>query len=374
MLKLLARDRSSTGSLRRKWSGLSTVTPATPSDQKPREEKSIPYNHPGYQDLLKNEGIYMEEHDLGITGSSKGLCQTLLSHIQSLPDNSIFRDDIFQNACKRLQGKNEARIIQDISRLIVPSAETLAICGANHLNVLVESVNEGWNNSIPITATRPQPDYAVGFRPSAFSEDQLNKLQPYLGGIYSLSYFKATYYMLFPFLTCEVKCGETGLDAADRQNAHSAALAVRAVVELFKGVKREKELDREILAFSVSHDNQSVRIYGYHPVVVNTGTTIWRHPIRQYNFTELNGRDKWAAYSFTKNLYDIWVPAHLKRISSALDDISPDMGLESNPQISESPGPLQQELGRASELSHADLQQVTPDTPPQPAPKKKKKV
>jgi hypothetical protein len=32
-------------------------------------------------------------------------------------------------------------------------------------------------------------------------------------------------------------------------------LVVRGVVELFRLVKREKELRREILAFSVSHDH-----------------------------------------------------------------------------------------------------------------------
>jgi len=48
----------------------------------------------------------------------------------------------------------------------------------------------------------------------------------------------ATYYMYFPFLTCEVKCGASALDIADRQNAHSMALAVRGVVELFRLRKR----------------------------------------------------------------------------------------------------------------------------------------
>jgi hypothetical protein len=66
--------------------------------------------------------------------------------------------------------------------------------------------------------------------------------------------------MWFPFLMCEVKCGAEALDIADRQNAHSATLAVRGVVELYRAVKQEKELHREILAFSISHDNITVRI------------------------------------------------------------------------------------------------------------------
>ena len=52
----------------------------------------------------------------------------------------------------------------------------------------------------------------------------------------------ATWQMYFPFLTCEVKCGNLALDITDRQNAHSMTLAVRGIVELFTLVKREKEL------------------------------------------------------------------------------------------------------------------------------------
>lgn len=128
--------------------------------------------------------------------------------------------------------------------MIVSSAEILCIYGDQSLNILIESANEGWINSIPLTGTRPQPDFSVGFRRESFTEDQLLELSPcicyFIAG--DVSYFMATYYIYFPFLTCEVKCGATGLDVADRQNAHSMTLAVRAVVELFRAVKREKEV------------------------------------------------------------------------------------------------------------------------------------
>jgi hypothetical protein len=99
---------------------------------------------------------------------------------------------------------------------------------------------------------RPQPDYSIGFGRSAFTDDQLKKLTPFVGEISDTytSYFMATWQIFFPFLTCEVKCGTAALDVADRQNAHSMTLAVRACVELFRLVNREKELHREILAFS----------------------------------------------------------------------------------------------------------------------------
>jgi hypothetical protein len=109
----------------------------------------------------------------------------------------------------------------------------------------------------------------VGFGRSAFTNSQLEKLTPFVGEMTDTftSYFMATWQMYLPFLTCEVKCGAAALDVADRQNAHSMTLAVRGVVELFRLVKREKELHREILAFSISHDHQTVRIYGHYPVI-----------------------------------------------------------------------------------------------------------
>jgi hypothetical protein len=65
-----------------------------------------------------------------------------------------------------------------------------------------------------------------------------------------------------------VKCGSAGLDIADRQNLHSMTLAVRGIVELLTA-----EIHREILAFSISYDHETVRIYGHFPVIVGTKTT-----------------------------------------------------------------------------------------------------
>ena len=124
----------------------------------------------------------------------------------------------------------------------------------------------------------------------------------------------------------------TALDVADRQNAHSMTLAVRAIVELFRLIKREKELNREILAFSISHDHESVRIYGHYPVVEATKTTFYRHPIRKFNFTELEGRDKWTTYKFTKSIYHTWMPTHFTRLCSVVDALPANLSFELSQQ------------------------------------------
>jgi hypothetical protein len=98
--------------------------------------------------------------------------------------------------------------------------------------------------------------------------------------------------MYFLFLTCEAKCGTTVLDIIDRQNTHSMTLTMRGIIELFRLVKCEKELYREILAFSVSHDHRTVRIYGHYPIIDGIKTTFYRHPIYKFSFTALDGKEK----------------------------------------------------------------------------------
>ena len=155
-----------------------------------------------------------------------------------------------------------------------------------------------------------------------------------------------------------MKCGAAALDIADRQNAHSMTIAVRAVVELFRLVNREKEVDREILAFSISHDDRAVRIYGHYAVIEGPEQKYYRHPIRTFDFTELDGKEKWTAYKFTKNVYDIWMPMHLKRIYSVIDQIPPDVSFDvsqTTPQFTETSG-LSQQLEAYSVQSFASSQ------------------
>lgn len=319
-------------SLRRKQSD-SSLTDS--SNQKSRDSKSTPYRNPRYKTLLETKGSFLRDFgddDPPTTVTNPG--RDLLGAEQAVPQNSLFRDDIFRRFCREIEDRNEPMVVQDVSRLLVPSAKNLAIYGDRHLDILIENVNEAWTESIPVEGPRPQPDYSVGFRRSAFTDKQLHKLGPLIGSVFDTSYFVATYRMYFPFLTCEVKCGAAALDIADRQNAHSMTIAVRSVVELYRAVKRERELDREILAFSISHDHRSVRIYGHYAVIDNNQTNFYRHPIKTLDITSEEGKEKWSTYKFTKNVYDVWMPTHLKRICSAVDQLPSSLDF----QVSDQPG------------------------------------
>lgn len=185
------------------------------------------------------------------------------------------------------------------------------------------------------------------------------------------TYFMATTRMYFSFFTCEVKCGAAALNVADRQNAQSMSVAFWALVILFRSVKREKELDRKILAFSVSHDHRSVRIYGHYPVIEKDKTTFYRYPIREFSFTEQDGREKWTTLKFVRNVYDHHSPKVHKLICSAIDDLPVGINFDlsqsasffqSTPQGSQQSN-AESILGEEdSQSSFLGAQEVTPST------------
>lgn len=100
-----------------------------------------------------------------------------------------------------------------------------------HLPHLREEISAVWTKCLCLTSgRRPKADFAVGLKSSAFTETELKKLTPYVGGSKETCFFKVRKEMFSPFLMCEAKYGKVGLLIADLQNAHSASIAVNAIV------------------------------------------------------------------------------------------------------------------------------------------------
>lgn len=68
-----------------------------------------------------------------------------------------------------------------------------------------------------------------------------------------------------------------------------------------------------------------LRIYGHYPVIEGTKTSFYRHPIKKFDFTDEEGKEKWTAYRFTKNIYDIWMPKLLVLICDAIAQVPEDI-------------------------------------------------
>ena len=289
-----------------------------------REGKNPLVKSRRYEQILKSVGIYMGQPEPHMRAAQvdKALCGELLNKEQPVPKDSLFNDDLFEWTLEDISNRNEARVIQDIGRLIVPAPEEMFRRGAVHLKHLIETVDENWIKSIPLVkGPRPQPDFAVGLKPSAFTSDQLKKLQPSIGDWQTTSRLVATDEMFFPFLTVEVKCGNESLNVADRQNAHSAAVAANAVVELYRLISRQNELHQKILTFSVSHDHQAVKIYGHYALIEGQETTFYRHLIHHLSLLSRGGEERWTAYKFTLSIYQDFCPIHYERIISAVNQL-----------------------------------------------------
>ncbi|KAL8880555.1 MAG: hypothetical protein Q9198_002064 [Flavoplaca austrocitrina] len=176
-------------------------------------------------------------------------------------------------ALQRAQNLNEARLCRDITPWVVPSAEHSYWNGDITLDYLVDEVQAEWTGCAPMGSTRPKPDLTIGLSPDDFSEEETRKLESF-SSMERPSFFTPS--LCYPFLMVEAKTGEEGLNKAHRQNAHSAGIAVNAIIELQKAAfeatlsNRVEELFRKPLVFSVSHNGMQANLYAHFAVPSNT--------------------------------------------------------------------------------------------------------
>ncbi|KKA16341.1 hypothetical protein T310_10075 [Rasamsonia emersonii CBS 393.64] len=238
----------------RSMSGYRSTYPG--SDLKSPGRTESAYRNARYELHLEQERVYMTLDACGINDRSKEWCRRLATTQHEVPPRTLFRDDLFASTIERTSG-NEISLLRLIGDLIVPSAVSESAFRGFEFTRFAEAFQETWVDCKPLQyPPPPRPDYALGFPPSAFSEHHRQRLAPLLGGVEDPSELKATPRLYFPFLACEAKRLGGDLKVADRQNMHSMTLGVRAVVTLFQRAELAKELDREVLAFSISHDSQ----------------------------------------------------------------------------------------------------------------------
>ncbi|KAI9893015.1 MAG: hypothetical protein M1814_000899 [Vezdaea aestivalis] len=337
----------------------SATTTITSSPQ--TRSKSAFYRRKDYQTELRVKGSHMHDSKQGLLMVELNFCDKLLSLSSNVPRDSLFGDDCLRKTCEKLGNQNEARVIQDIALLLVPSAEALATRDSKFPDYLKETVDTQWDLSFAVHGPKPYPDYAVGFGYETFSLEQQKKI-----GLYPChkqnTLVKLDVY--FPFLTRESKSvGQ--LNIADRQNAHSMTVAMKGLVDLFRLVKRQQDLHRKILGFSISHDCQTVSIYAHYPEIEGSETRYFRHLIRSYSFSESSGQSQWTSYKFTRAVYDKFVPRHIKRIKEAIDKITNPSGLSFGTEALSVADEDSSQRGSQNATPSQDQDQMPP--PPVPA-------
>ena len=272
---------------------------------------------------METHGILMKTSNQ-ILEASKVLCKQYLKGDRKTIKSSVFTAEEFRLVLERIQDLGETRIQRDVTPWIVPSAEVLIVRRELSLDYIGEELNAEWIRCAPMGSTIPKPDYMAGLLSSAFTKEEVNKLENYAQPTRP---FRFTPRICFPFLMCEAKTGEEGLNKADRQNIHSASIAVRAIIVLYKEAfgqtapHRVDEIYGQVLVFTVSHDHDRVVLYGHFAVLAPDlpgKLKFYRHPIALFSLAIDDGVDRYKAYNFVCNVYEKFAPDHLKRIKGAV--------------------------------------------------------
>ncbi|KAH8751201.1 hypothetical protein F5882DRAFT_309893 [Hyaloscypha sp. PMI_1271] len=103
-MSYLLAIKKSASSLRGRQSEVSSAS----SDNSKREAKSSLYARPTYETLLATKVSFMHSFSFGITDSCKKLCETLLCTKKQLPQRTLSCDDLFEETCESVRGRNEA--------------------------------------------------------------------------------------------------------------------------------------------------------------------------------------------------------------------------------------------------------------------------
>jgi hypothetical protein len=268
-------------------------------------------------------GVFKESSNL-VQTKSPDLCDEFLRETRKIVKSSIFNSREFSKVLDRVRNRTEARVQRDITPWVVPSVETLFFRGEHRLDWIGEELDAEWIRCTTMGSTRPKPDYTAGLLSSAFTDEEIKKLENYANPD---NPFRFTPELSFPFLICEAKTGERGLNEADRQNIHSASIAVRAVLALYQEAfdqiepHRVHELYGQVLVFTISHDNDRVFLYGHVAIAdpgLSGGLKFYRYPIALFSLTTKGGADRLKAYNFVCNVYERYAPAHRKRIKDAV--------------------------------------------------------
>ncbi|KAJ9648666.1 hypothetical protein H2198_010968, partial [Neophaeococcomyces mojaviensis] len=308
-----------------------------------RDKKYSVYKDGNYPVVLETKGSFMRPSEAGLIAEDREFCDKLLTATQPLPDDVLFDDDHFPRLHLNLRGRSEARLCVDLHPRVVPSVENLYIGGRHEFEGLIEGHNDSWVKSVPFYGPRPQPDHTFGFKWSNFTEEQRRKLniEPT-----EKSYYTAREDIYFPFLTCEVKCGKQGLDLADRPNTHSMTIIQRGVVDVYRRANRAKDVHRRVLGFSVSHDDNGVRMYAHYPEIDGDKTTYWRETLKDFSLGNDKGKDRWACYHFTLNVCQLFALPFLQQLKVVIDQL---------------PDPIMQQAELASTLDEISVQSSQDD-------------
>ncbi|MCJ1462015.1 hypothetical protein MMC07_000615 [Pseudocyphellaria aurata] len=285
-----------------------------------------------YERHILTKGLDMDAFRGGelVSEESENLCIDLQQITRHTIEPSIFPIRDIRKILNFCRNRNEAIVNRDVTPILIPSITSLYFGGDDSLEHVIDEVNEMWCSQCFLEGPQIKPDLAIGLFSSAFTEEEIFKMNMYATVD---NWTRTTTHMYFSFLMCEVKSGEQGLDIADRQNMHSCSVAVRAILRIQQAANKcrpEKvtdSLDRKILVFSISHTQQNARLFGHYGIAREQTWTYYRHCIQTFDLI-YNKNSLLAIHNFVRNILQDYLPVHVRRLKAALEAL-PDPNVAS---------------------------------------------
>ena len=289
-----------------------------------RKDGDVPKQYTkSYEKYLSTQGLDMNEfkgREL-VSSDSKTTCKDLQNITRKVISPTIYSSAETLKVVELCRNRNEATANRNVTSLILPPIISLYLKdGGNQFEHLNDEVNTLWYESWVLAGPQPKPDVTIGSASSALTIEENTKLT-YYTSFENLT--GPTDELCFPFLMCEVKCGNEGLDYADRQNMHSCSVAVKAFLKLeqkadqYREDKQFKSLLGKILIYSISHDQKIARLYGHFALIEGENWTYYRHHIANFDIL-YNERDLLALHNFVLNVLKLYSPKLLKRLQKAI--------------------------------------------------------
>ncbi|KAK0889506.1 hypothetical protein LTR02_015415 [Friedmanniomyces endolithicus] len=340
-----------------------------------RDGSAPPVHSAAYEEELQRYGIMFDDlttKDL-LTAESKDSCQALLGLDELAPAYNSCSEKMYIEILQRASKCNEERVRRDLTPHIVPSAELLYLVdGETTLENVREELSGDWTKCSLLGGTQPRPDYAYGLSSATFTGEERAKMENYTN---INNPTKFTESMYFPFLLCEAKCGKKNVNDADRQNVHSASIAVNAIIQLCRtaGGDSAQSLSGHILVFSVSHDNERVKIYGHFPIIQDGRITFHRYYVHDYSQTVTTAETETQGQILLELSTAISIPCICKGYSRHIGEGETRASEQSSQEMDSSPRPplrriksrgsqgeltlMKQQLAKIDQMYKAQLEQ-----------------
>ena len=290
-----------------------------------RKDGDVPLQYTkAYEKYIFTQGLDMDSvrgREL-VSPDSKATCKDLQEMVCVGITPTVYSEAETLKVINLCRNRNEAMVNRDVTPLIVPPIKSLYLKdGKDKFGCLTDEVNTQWYETWVLAGPRPKPDLVVGFLSTSFTIEENQKLTNYTS-LDNLT--RPTDELSFPFLMCEVKCGNEGLDYADRQNMHSCSVAVKALLKLEQKADQYRENGKQfedllgkILVYSISHDQKNARVYGHYALAEGEKWTYYRHFIDSFDIANKE-RDLLALHNFARNVLTSYSPKLLKRLQKAI--------------------------------------------------------